>query len=82
MVVPGEELKLLILYQGFVEDHHPTENDPHEFHVDLKLSKKFDRWKVVFMIKLLKTYIEYKELGGTEPPDEVTTVELNNIKSK
>ena len=55
----------------FRKDPHPTENDPHEFHADLKLSKKFDRWKVVFMIKLLKTYIEYKELG-TEPPDEVT----------
>ena len=32
------------------------------------------------MIKLLKTYIEYKELG-TEHPDEVT-VELNNIKKQ
>ena len=54
----------------FTKNPKPTENDPHKFHADLKLSKKLEGYKVVFMLKLLKTYIEYKKLG-TEHPEEV-----------
>ena len=55
----------------FLSNPQPTEEDPNQFVADIDLSKKLEKWKLLFILMLLSKYRDYKELG-TNPPEEVS----------
>ena len=55
----------------FVADPDPA--DPHQFRIDMEVSRKFEYWRPHFMGMLLDYYRKYQIDGIHEPPDVLAT---------
>ena len=54
----------------FTDNERSVNHDRYQYLADNQLTAKLERWKLVFIIKLLQKYIDYDK-EGTCPPEEV-----------
>jgi P4 family phage/plasmid primase-like protien len=54
----------------FTDDPRPSPANPHQYIADEQLTKKLEKWNVLFVVKLLDKYRKYNK-EGTKPPKEV-----------
>ena len=68
-------LEVVEYISKFTDDPRPSPANPYQYLADEQLDKKLEAWKVIFMVKLLETYVKYDQApelgGGTKPPPEV-----------
>tara|TARA_Y100000389_G_C17462502_1_gene522897 strand:+ start:244 stop:2982 length:2739 start_codon:yes stop_codon:yes gene_type:complete len=63
-------LEVVEYISKFTDDPKPSPANPYQYLADEQLDKKLEAWKVIFMIKLLETYVKYDK-EGTKAPSEV-----------
>ena len=64
-------LEVVEYISKFTDDPRPSPANPYQYLADFcQLDKKLEAWKVIFMVKLLETYVKYDK-ERTKPPPEV-----------
>ena len=55
----------------FIDNPHPTPNNPHQYKMDMQLGSKLKQWNLLFLLKLLSYYRLYDK-EGTKAPNSVS----------
>ena len=55
----------------FIDNPRPTQNNPHQYKMDMQLGSKLKQWNLLFLLKLLSYYKIYDE-EGTKAPSSVS----------
>lgn len=67
-------LEVVDFVSRFVDNPHPTKNDPYQFQKDSSLENKLEEWNIVFLFKLLEYYPKFLKFieEGHSAPESVT----------